>query len=129
MGAPYFSKLSRLESQIVDVLFLLKQASVGDVVRHLPGEAKYDTVRITLGILERKGFVDHHKEGNRYIYSPMIPADKAKESALAHITKTFFSGSTPGTIQALLGMSSQDLTEEDLTAIEEMIAEARKKVG
>ena len=127
MGTPYFSALSRLESQIVDVLFLLKKASVNDVVRHLPGETKYDTVRITLGILERKGIVNHHKEGNRYIYSPLISADKAKKSALAHVTKTFFGGSTPRAIQALLGISSKELTEEDLNAIEEMIAKAREK--
>ena len=129
MGTPYYSALSRLEGQIVDVLFLLKQASVNDVVRHLAGDATYDTVRITLGILEKKGFVSHHKEGNRYIYAPMIAADKAKTSALTHITKTFFGGSTPSAIQALLGISSEALTEDDLDAIEQMIAEARKKAG
>ena len=127
MGTPYFSELSRLESQIVDVLFQLKQASVSDVVRHLPGSSKYDTVRITLGILERKGYVTHHKEGARYIYAPVITADRAKKSALTHVTKTFFGGSTPKVIQALLGLSSKDLTEEDLTAIEEMIDKARNK--
>lgn len=129
MAAPYYSELSRLESQIIDALFLLKKASVNDVVNQLPGNAKYDTVRITLGILERKGFVTHSKEGNKYIYTPLIPAEKAKKSALNHIKKTFFGGSTPRTIQALLGMSSRDLSEEDLLAIEAMIAEARKETN
>ena len=127
MKTPYFTNLSPLESKILDVLYRLQRASVSTVVQHLPGDSSYDTVRITLGILKKKGYVNHHKEGTRYIYAPVIPADQAKENALNHITKTFFSGSTPRAIQALLGLSSDDLTEQDFADIEDMIAKARKK--
>ncbi len=128
MRTPFFSGLSRLESQIVDVLYRLKEANVSEVVLQLQGESTYDTVRITLGILEKKGFVKHRKDGNRYVYFPTIPEDRAKKSVLDHITKTFFGGSTPRAIQELLGLSSEELTESDLDAIEEMISKARKEV-
>lgn len=126
MRTPFFTELSRLESRIVDVLYRLKEANVSEVVQQLQSDSKYDTVRITLGILEKKGFVAHRKEGNRYIYFPTIPEERAKKNVLEHITKTFFGGSAPSAIQALLGLSSKELTENDLDAIESMIAKARK---
>ena len=124
---PYFSDLSRRERQIIDILYRLREASVSDVLIHLIDDPSYDTVRITLGILEKKGYVGHRKEGTRYIYTPTIPLEVATDSAMKHMVKTFFGGSFPKTVMALLGAAQSPISEKDLDEIEAWIAGVREK--
>lgn len=111
----------------MDVLYRLGEASVSDVVQRMPDEPSYNTVRVTLGILEKKGFVKHRQEGARYVYAPAVSLEKAKRSAVRHLLQTFFEGSPPKAILAMLGMSSQRLSKEDLDEIAGWIEEARKE--
>lgn len=111
----------------MDVLYRLGEASVSETLVYLADDPSYDTVRITLGILEKKQYVTHRKEGNRYVYRPTIPAEEATDSAMKHIVNTFFGGSMPKTVLALLGTSEDPLSESDLNEIEAWVAEARKK--
>ena len=127
MTTPYFSELSRRERQIVDVLYKLGEASVSDVLLHLTDDPSYDTIRLTLGVLEKKGYVQHKKEGSRYIYSPTVSLEEATDGALKHMVKTFFGGSTPQTVMALLGSSQSPISESDLDEMEAWIASERKK--
>lgn len=123
---PLHTQLSRRESQIMDAVYQLGEASVADVVGRMPDDPSYNTVRVTLGILEKKGYVTHHKEGRRYIYSPALPAQKAKRSAMQHMLKTFFSGSSSKAILALLDMSSSELSEEELQEISNWVDEKKR---
>jgi predicted transcriptional regulator len=127
MEKPLYTHLSRRESQIMDVVYRLREASVADVVHHMPDEPAYNSVRVTLGILEKKGYVKHRQEGQRYLYSPVVPSEDATRSALRHMTKTFFRGSPSQTILTLLDLSSERLSEADLNEIAAWIDEARKK--
>jgi predicted transcriptional regulator len=121
---PVHDDLSRRERQIVDVLYRLGAGSVTDVVGHL-GNVSYGSVRVTLSILESKGYVRHRREGRRYIYAPVVAPDVARESALSHLTQTFFSGSPHRAVLALLEASSGKLSDQDLDEIESWIDEAR----
>ena len=69
MTQPLQNQLSRRERQIMDVLYRLGEAGAAEVVDHLSDRPAYNSVRVTLGILERKGVVRHRREGNRYVYS------------------------------------------------------------
>ena len=109
--------LSRRERQIMDIVYRLKEASVSDVVGRMPDETSYDSVRITLGILAKKGSVVYRKENRRYLYSPAIPADKASRTATRNLVHTFFSGSPSKAILAMLDDSSDTLTEEEIDRI------------
>lgn len=123
---PLHTQLSRRESQIMDVIYQLGEASVADVVERMPDDPSYNTVRNTLGILEEKGYVTHQKKGRCYIYSPTLPAQKAKRSAMQHMLKTFFSDSPSKAILALLNMSDSELSEEELQEISSWIDEAKR---
>ena len=127
MKTPYFSELSRRERQIIDILYRLSEASVSEVLLHLNDDPSYDTIRITLGVLEKKGYVNHRKDGSRYIYRPTVSLEDATDSALKHMVKTFFGGSTPQTVLALLGSAQSTLSESDLDEIEAWITTERKK--
>jgi BlaI family penicillinase repressor len=121
--------LSRRERQIMDVLYRLERASVGDVLATLPGRAKpsYSTVRAQLRVLEEKGHVRHEEHGLRYIYVPAVSRDVARRSALRHLVETFFEGSTEQVVTALLGGEITQISSEELERISRLISKSRKE--
>jgi predicted transcriptional regulator len=120
------SELSRRERQIMDAVYRLGEAGAGDVARALPDQPAYNTVRVTLGILEKKGFLVHRQDGPRYVYRPTITPEKAQQSAMKHVLRTFFQGSPSAAILALLDGGAK-LSRKDLDEIAVAIAQARKK--
>ena len=119
--------LTRRERQIMDILYRLGRATAGDVLRELPGEPNYSTVRTQLRVLEEKGHVRHEEEGLRYVYSPAVARHAARKSALRHLVETFFEGSTEKTVAALLGGDASKLSEDELNRIAALVSKARKE--
>jgi BlaI family penicillinase repressor len=124
---PPQARLSRLERSIVDALYRLSEGAVADVLKVMPGEPSYDSVRVTLGILEKKGYVTHRREGPRYVYRPTVSAERARRQADGHLTRTFFGGKPSRTILALLDMSAEQITREELDEIASRIDRAARK--
>lgn len=108
----------------MDVLYRLGEASVAEVVDRMDSDPGYDSVRVTLGILEKKGHVQHRQEGRRYIYSPTVSHATASRSAIRNVTRTFFRGSPSKAILALLGISK--LSRDELDEIARWIEEERQ---
>jgi predicted transcriptional regulator len=119
--------LSRRERQIMDVLYRLGEAAAADIVPQLPDRPAYNSVRVTLGILERKGWVSHRQDGPRYVYRPTVPAERAGRSAAKHLLRTFFDGSPSRAILALLDGEAGRLSPGELDEIARMIERARKR--
>lgn len=113
--------LSRRERQIMDALFRIGPAGVGDVRDEMPDPPSYSAVRTMLGRLKEKGHVTHEQDGPRYVYRPTVDAEDARQSALDRMVGTFFGGSTGRTVAALLDHSAQQLTEAELDQLAEMI--------
>ena len=126
MGDHIHAVLTRRERQIMDVLYRLGKATVGEVIKDLPGEPNYSTVRAQLGVLEEKGHVRHEEVGLRYVYSPIVPRHAVRQTALRHIVDTFYEGSTHKVVAALLGGESANVSDEDLDRISELVRKARK---
>ena len=126
---PPQSRLSRLERSIVDALYRLSEGSVADVLRVMPGDPSYDSVRVTLGILEKKGYVTHRREGARYVYRPTVSAERARKQAARHLTRTFFGGKPSRAILALLDMSAEQIPPEELDEIASRIERAARKAS
>jgi predicted transcriptional regulator len=121
---PPQSQLSRREREIMDIVYRLGEASVADVVDRMDPDPGYDSVRVTLGILNKKGHVKHRQDGRRYIYSPTVPHEAASRSAVSSLLHTFFRGSPSRAILTLLGMSK--LSRNELEEIAEWIEEERQ---
>ena len=119
--------LTRRERQIMDILYRLGRATAGEVMRELPGDPSYSTVRTQLRVLEEKGHVHHEEQGLRYIYAPALPRHTARKSALRHLVETFFDGSAEKTVAALLGGDASKLSEDELRRIAEIVTKARKE--
>jgi len=127
MSRPQSHSLSRRERQIMDVLHRLQQATAATVQAELPSPPSYSAVRALLRILEDKGHVRHTVDGPRYIYEPVAALEAERESAVRHLVRTFFDGSTQDAVVALLDTADQKLSREQLDELTKRIAAARKE--
>src|SRR5947209_18472265 len=124
---PKPNALSRRERQIMDILYKLERASVGQVLSKLADKPSYSTVRAQLCVLEEKGHVRHEEHGLRYVYVPAVPRDVAGRSALRHLVETFFEGSTEKTVATLLGGEISRISSEELDRLSRLIAKSKKE--
>jgi BlaI family transcriptional regulator, penicillinase repressor len=124
---PKLNALSRRERQIMDILYKLERASVGQVLAEIAGKPSYSTVRAQLRVLEEKGHVRHEEHGLRYVYVPAVPREVARRSALRHLVETFFDGSTEKVVAALLGGEVARISPEELDRLARLISKSRKE--
>ena len=119
------AELGARERQIMDVIFALGEASVGDVHQRLADPPSYSAVRTMIRLLESKDLLRHRQEGIKYVYRPTQSKESASKRALKHLVTTFFGGSTSDAMAALI--ESEKLSNDDLTEIENLIQQARKE--
>jgi predicted transcriptional regulator len=121
------SQLGRREREILDIVFRLEEASVGDVMEQMAEPPAYDSVRTMLRLLEQKGFVKHRQDGTKYVYRPTQSRSSASKSALSHLMATFFQDSAADTMAAVLDLKSDDLSREELAKLQVLIEKARRE--
>jgi BlaI family penicillinase repressor len=119
--------LSRRERQIMEILYQRGKASASDVREAMEDAPGYSAVRAMLRVLEEKGHVKHVEEGLRYVYVPVVARDKAKRSAVKHVLDTFFAGSPEQIVAALLDVSAERLTTDELDRMADLIEKARRE--
>ncbi len=125
MGNFLKNRLSRRENQIMDIVYELGEATAVQIQKRLPNAPNNSSVRNLLRILEEKGFLIHHVDGVKYVYTAAIPLEKAQQSAIQQLLRTFFGNSVPNAVNALL--STTDLTEEELDELSHLIEQAKKE--
>ena len=122
------SKLPPRERQIVDILYERGPLIVAQISDALPDQLSGSAIRAMLKRLEDKGFVQRSDSERGFLYSPVVSENAAKKSALSEIVRVFFDGSPASAASALLGMSEK-IHDDDLDALEQMIAKARQAKG
>lgn len=114
------------ERQVFDALYASGEATAAEIQRQLPNPPSNSAIRIMLSRLEKKGFVTHRVVDQTYVYTTALPQRKVTQSALRHMIKTFFNGSSIGAAAALVGMSDS-IDPEELAQLEEVIAKAKRE--
>lgn len=127
MPHPAPTALARRERQIMDVLYRHGRATAATVLAQLPNPPSYSAVRAMLRVLETKGHVRREVDGQRHVYLPTVPREKARRAALHQVVQTFFEGSTEQTVAALLELSDTRLDDAELTRLAALIRQARKE--
>ncbi|HJQ19949.1 MAG TPA: BlaI/MecI/CopY family transcriptional regulator [Gemmatimonadaceae bacterium] len=125
-ATPLTNQLSRRERQIMDVVYRHEKVTAQEVLAELPDPPSYSAVRAMLRLLEEKGHVKHEQDGPRYVYMPTVNRDKARRSALRHLVRTFFDGSTEDAVAALL-QSDGGISDPELERLSQLIDAARKE--
>jgi len=111
----------------MDIVYELNEVTVAQVLEKIPNPPSYSTIRALLRVLEEKGHLVHKQEGPRYIYSPTLPREQARQNALKHVMRTFFDNSTEDAVAALLNISEDNLSEQDYKRLSELIKKARSE--
>ncbi len=119
--------LSRRERQMMDILYQRGRATAAEVHELLPDPPSYSAVRAKLKVLEEKGHIRHEAQATRYIYSPVVARNKAKESALRHLLSTFFDNSAEQAMTALLELKPGKFSREKLDNLSKLIEQAKKE--
>ena len=127
MDKRYDLNLSRRERQIMEIIYRKGDASVADVLRAMSDPPSYSAVRAIMNILEEKGQLKHREAGRKYIYSPRLTPEKARQSALQNILHTFFEGSVEQAVASLLDVHGDKLSDKDLKRLSILIERARKE--
>ncbi|URD61855.1 BlaI/MecI/CopY family transcriptional regulator [Sphingomonas sp. KRR8] len=122
------NRLPPKERQIVDLLYQRGAMTAAEVVEALPEPLSGSAVRTMLRRLEDKGAVRRGESERGYLYAPAQSDQTARKSALSEVVRVFFNGSPTSAASALLGMSDR-IDDQELDALERMIAEARKAKG
>jgi predicted transcriptional regulator len=61
------------------------------------------------------------------VYRPAVARGDARKSALAHVVKTFFSGSVEQAVATLVESSKTKMSREELDRLAEIIDRAKKE--
>jgi predicted transcriptional regulator len=119
--------LSKRERQIMEAMYQKKQASVYDMLKSIPDPPSYSAVRATLNILVAKGLLVHRRQGRRYIYSPTISRQRARQSALKQLLQTYFNNSVEDAVAALFQVDRKGLTDDEYKKLIALIEKAREE--
>lgn len=120
-------RLGKRERQIMEIVYRLGRATVADVLGALPDPPSYSSVRAMLRYLEDKGHLRHEEEGPRYVYLPTARKKDVSGSALSHVVRTFFDGSTSTAVAALL--ESKPLSSDEYDRLARLLEDARRRDG
>jgi len=127
MGEDRQDQMSRRERQIMGIIHRRGQATAQEVMEELPDAPSYSAVRALLRLMEEKGYVSHQKDGPRYLYRATQAREKARNSALRNLLRTFFDNSASEAVAALLDISATKLSKEELDQLSQMIEKAREE--
>jgi predicted transcriptional regulator len=119
--------MSRRERQVMDILYRESKATAARIREQMPRPPSYSAVRALLRVLEEKGCIRHEEQGQQYVFSPAVPREEVKESALHHLVRTFFDGSAEAVVAALV--TNHEFSPVELERLSRLITSTRKKDG
>ncbi len=94
--------LTKLELQIMQVIWRLGPSSVGAVQEGLEQRLAYTTVQTMLNILQRKGKLKRKLRGRAYEYSATVSEARASGHAVRDLVDRMFGGSSEELVMSLI---------------------------
>jgi BlaI family penicillinase repressor len=119
--------LTRRESQIMDILYRRRRATVEDVRAELPDASSPSSVRKLLDIMIERGLLGREYDGPRFVYFPAVRQEEASRSALQRLVRTFFADSPGAAAAALLDMTSTPLAPDEYRRLRSLLDRARSE--
>jgi predicted transcriptional regulator len=118
-------ELGMLEQNVMQSMWRLQRATVGEVVSHLSLKRAYTTIMTTLERLCRKGLLQRSLIGRCFVYEPLLgPQDLDRLK-----TRQFFEAAFQGKPASLpiLSCFVDTVSEKDVAALDELEALIRRK--
>ncbi len=113
--------LTEAELRIMQVIWQKGPGTVQQVLDALidPPLLAYNTVLTTIRILERKGYVQHSKDGRAHVYRTLVERDEASRSEIRHLVGRFFRNSHEDLVLNIL--EDRGIAPEELKRLKTML--------
>jgi BlaI family transcriptional regulator, penicillinase repressor len=107
--------LTDAELRIMNVLWLKGSGTVQSILDLLSETTAlaYNSVLTTIRILERKGYVEHVKDGRAHVYAPLVGQKEATRSEIRHLVSRLFKNSHEQLVLNILEDRGIDARELD----------------
>jgi len=107
----------------MEILWSKRTATVAEVAEatgQKPAPA-YTTVLTMLRILEKKGYLRHHKQGRAFVYKPVVKREEATAKAVKYVVSRFFDNSPELLLLNIL--ENQRIDPKELKRLKKLIEE------
>jgi BlaI family transcriptional regulator, penicillinase repressor len=118
--------LTEAELRLMDVLWQRGSGTVQQVLDALPPKPAlaYNSVLTTIRMLEKKGYLEHLKEGRAHVYVPLIERKDATRSEIRHLVRRFFRNSQEQLVLNIL--EDRGIDGEELNRLRQMLEVSKK---
>ncbi|HWX55057.1 MAG TPA: BlaI/MecI/CopY family transcriptional regulator [Verrucomicrobiae bacterium] len=118
--------LTEAELRLMEVLWHQGPSTVHQLLGTLTQKPAlaYNSVLTTIRILERKGYVQHIKDGRAHVYMPLVGKNEATRFEIRNLVSRFFKNSHELLLLNILYDKSIDARE--LKRLRQMIQEGKK---
>jgi predicted transcriptional regulator len=119
--------LTEAELKIMEVLWQRKSGTVQQVLDDLPQRPAlaYNSVLTIIRILEKKGYVEHAKDGRAHIYAPVVEREDARRSEVKHLVSRFFKNSQEQLVLNIL--EERGLGRDEIDRLKLMLERSEKR--
>lgn len=111
--------LTRLEMEVMHVLWETGSANVQTVQQQLKRELAYTTVQTMLNILHRKGKVKRTLKDRAYYYKPIVSRSEVISHTVSDMVDRLFGGSAESLVMSLV--ETKHLTPEKLDRLNKLL--------
>ena len=118
--------LTRRESQIMEILYRRRRATVEEIRSELPDAPSPSSVRKLLDIMIERGLLAREYDGPRFVYFPAVKPEDASRSALQQLVRTFFNDSPGSAMAALLDITDQPLSDAEYQRLSKLLKQVRE---
>ena len=111
----------------MNVLWQHGPGTVQQVLDWMPDKPvlAYTTVLTTIRILERKGYLEHAKDGRAHVYEPLIGREDATRSEIRHLVSRFFRNSHDALVLNIL--EDDEIEGEEVARLRKMLERSERK--
>lgn len=113
--------LTKLELDVMQVIWRRGESTVSEVQEGLEQELAYTTVQTMLNILERKKKLQRERRGRAFVYSAAVTEQKATSHALRDLIDRMFGGSSEELVMSLV--KSRQLNAKKLAKLAKRLEE------
>jgi predicted transcriptional regulator len=113
--------LTEAELRIMNVLWTKGSGTVQQVLDSITEKPPlaYNSVLTTIRVLEKKGYLEHLKDGRAHVFTPLVAKKDATRSEIRHLVSRFFKNSHEQLVLNLL--EDQGIEPEEIGRLRQML--------
>lgn len=121
--------LTSLESELMVILWAIKEGTVHDVMSKLPKNRPlaYTTVSTVLRVLEQKNILAVKKNGRQHIYKPLFSKEAYAKHSIDRMVKNVFENNHADMVAHLV--DKRKISLKEIEAIEQLLVAKKQRLN